>query len=45
MNPVFLVEEDGDLAMTFNARDRLDGDPPQPVRRFCGFEVRHGRDP
>ena len=37
VDAILLIEEDRDLAVAFDSGDRLDGDPPQPVRGFGRF--------
>ena len=42
MDAILGVEQDRDLAMAFDAGDRLDGDAAKLVGRLGGFEVQHG---
>ena len=42
VDPVLLVEQDRHLSVALDARDGLDRDAPQLVRRLGGFEVEHG---
>ena len=38
LHAVLLVEQQGHLAMAFDARDRVDGDPAQALRIGGGFK-------
>ncbi len=42
VNAILIVEQDGHLAVTFDASDRVDCDAAKSVRRLCGFEIEHG---
>ena len=43
MNPVLLIEENRHLAVSLDARDRLDGDTAQLMRRLGGFQIERAR--
>ena len=45
MDPVLLVEQDGDLAVSLDARDRLDRDPAQACAAIPRFRGSALRDP
>ena len=43
MNPVLLIEENRHLAVSLDARDRLDGHTAQLMRRLGGFQIERAR--
>ena len=42
LHPVLRVEQDGHLAMAFDAGHRVDGDPAQALGLGGGFKRMHG---
>ena len=39
LDVILFIQQQGDLAVAFNARDRVDGDAAQAFRVGCGFKV------